>query len=264
MGIKFENMKEEICEECSGIIGIVEQAYVYEGRIVCEQCDKKLCQEDRQGQKSPDAEDTWLNQKSEELLESLEVQEHKEILEFQQPQESKEPQEAQESGEPFESLDKQELEELEELKEPKGPKESRELLEFQEAEESTEFQGPKAGQVEAEEGADVPDVPAAKPLPRRRKRVSTTESTLLPLLLAAWSLLCVFLLFYAPGRYVSMLEINASGYEDRTVRIAVESLMLFFMVLWFFGALGLYVLIIGSEKDEKIDEKLRILRLLGF
>jgi hypothetical protein len=248
-------MKEEICKECSGIIGLAEQAYVYEGRIVCEQCDKKLRQEDRQDWKSPDAEDTWLNQESEELLESLEVQEHKEILEFQQPQESKGPQEA------------RELEGFEELKEPKGPKESperKELLEFQEARESTELQGPKAGPVEAEEGADVPDVPAAKPLSPKRKRVSTTESTLLPLLLAAWSLLCVFLLFYVPGRYVSMLQINAFGYEDRTVRIAVECLILFFMVFWFFGALGLYVVIIGYDKDEKTNEKLRTLRLLGF
>lgn len=248
-------MKEEICEECIGIIGLAEQACVYEGRIVCEQCDKKLRQEDRQDRKSPDAEDTWLNQESEELLESLEVQEHKEILEFQQPQESKGPQEA------------RELEELEELKEPKGPKESREhreLLEFQEAEESTELQGPKAVLVEAEEGADVPDVPAAKPLSRRRKRVSTTEPKLLPILLAAWSLLCVFLLFYVPGSYMSLLEISASGYEDRTVRFAVECLMLFFMVLWFCGALGLYVVIIGYDKDEKTNEKLRTLRLLGF
>lgn len=266
-------MKEEICEECSGIIGLAEQAYVYEGRIVCEQCDKKLRQEDRQDQKSPDAEDTWLNQESEELLESLEAQEHKEILDFQQPQESKEPQEGQESEEPFESLGKQELEELEQLKEPEEPLESherKELLEFQEAggpterREPNETQEPIAGPVEAEEIADVPDVPAAEPLSPKRKRVSTTESTLLPLLLAAWSLLCVFLLFYVPGRYVSMLQINASGYEDRTARIAVECLMLFFMVLWFFGALGLYVVIIGSEKDEEIDEKLRILRLLGF
>jgi len=255
MGIKFDNMKEEICESCGRIIGIAEQAYVYEGRIACEQCDKKLRQEDRQDRKSPDAEDTWLNRKSEELVEALEAQEHKEILELQQPQESKGPQEA------------RELEELEELKEPEEPQESherRELLEFQEAKEPTEFQGPKAGPVEAEEGADVPDVPAAKPLSRRRKRVSTTESTLLPLLLAAWSLLCVFLLFYVPGRYVSLLQINAFGYEDRTFRFAVECLMLFFMVLWFFGALGLYVSIIGYDKEEKTNEKLRTLRLLGF
>lgn len=261
LGIKFENMKEEICEECSGIIGLAEQAYVYEGRIVCEQCDKKLRQEDRQGRESPDAEDTWLNQESEELLESLEAQEHKEILDFQQPRESKEPQEA------------RELEELEQLKEPEESQESherKELLEFQEVGEPTELrepnetQEPIAGPVEAEEIVDVPDVPAAKPLSPKRKRVSTAESTLLPLLLAAWSLLCVFLLFYVPGRYVSMLQINAFGYEDRTFRFAVECLILFFMVLWFFGALGLYVLIIGSEKDEEIDEKLRILRLLGF
>jgi len=254
-------MKGEICESCGRIIGIAEQAYVYEGRIVCEQCDKKLRQEDRQGRKSPDAEDTWINQKSEELLESLEAQEHKEILEFQQPQESEETQEA------------RELEELEELKEPEEPKESyerRELLEFQEAGEPTELrepnetQEPIAGLVEAEEIADVPEVPTVRPLSYKRKRVRTTESTFLPLLLAAWSLLCVFLLFYVPGRYISMLQINAFGYEDQTFRIAVECLIVFFIVLWFSGALGLYVLIIGSEKDEKIDEKLRTLRLLGF
>jgi hypothetical protein len=34
-------MKEEICEECIRIIGIAEQAYIYEGRVVCEICDKK-------------------------------------------------------------------------------------------------------------------------------------------------------------------------------------------------------------------------------
>ena len=261
MGIKFENMKEEICEECIGIIGLAEQAYVYDGRIVCEQCDKKLRQEDRQGREFPDAEDTWLNQESEELLESLEAQEHTELLEFQQPQESKGPREAREP------------EELEELKEPKEPKESperRELLEFQEDRESTELQRPNETEepidvpVEAEEGADVPDGSTAKPLSPKRKRVSTTESTLLPILLAAWSFFALFLLFYVPGRYVSMLQINAFGYEDRTVRIAVECLMLLFMVLWFFGALGLYAAIIGYDKEEKTNEKLRTLRLLGF
>ncbi len=49
-------MKEEICEECIGIIGIAEQAYIYEGRIVCEICDKKLRQQARKDQEFPQSQ----------------------------------------------------------------------------------------------------------------------------------------------------------------------------------------------------------------
>ncbi len=34
--------KVEQCENCGRLIGKLEQAYVYEGRVVCEQCNEKL------------------------------------------------------------------------------------------------------------------------------------------------------------------------------------------------------------------------------
>ena len=36
---------EELCENCGRIIGNLEQACVFQGRIVCNECDKKLRQE---------------------------------------------------------------------------------------------------------------------------------------------------------------------------------------------------------------------------
>lgn len=346
-------MKEEICEECIGIIGLADQAHVYKGRIVCERCDKKLRQGARQALEFPDAEetwkdqqltdaeDTWVNQEVEEpfesmekqkpgeheelkepkepqesgeLLESVETQEAKESVEFQEPQESKEAREILNREELFESLERQELEKLEELKEPKEPKESQEgeepfesleaqepkefeefqkaeelqkqkepqdeeggepfeSLEDQEMEEFEDFQEPQeseellekiAGPVEAEQAAEVPEVETAKPLPCKRRRVSRTESTVLPLLLVAWSFLCLLLLFYVPGRYAETLKNSTIGDELQLGGFAVDCLILFFMVLWFFGALGLYAVIIGYDREDKYSEKLRILRLLGF
>ena len=67
-----------------------------------------------------------------------------------------------------------------------------------------------------------------------------------------------------PGRYISMLEINPLGDEYQIVRFSVECLILFFMVLWFFGALALYVVIVGYGKEEKASEKLRILKLCAI
>lgn len=137
----------------------------------------------------------------------------------------------------------------------RDPQKPEELLEFPEL---------QASPVKIEQALEVSKPPTPKPLPHKRKRVSTTESTLLPLSLAAWSLLCLFLLFYVPGRYISMLEINPLSDEYQTVRFSVECLILFFMLLWFFGALALYVVIVGYDKEEKTSEKLRILKLLGF
>lgn len=332
-------MKEEICEECIGTIGFTDRAYVYEGRIVCEQCDRKLRQGENQDRISPDAEDTWKAQQvqespdaedtwkaqqvqespavedtwqareSEELFDSVEAQEQNETLEVQEPQQCEEPHEVeapeeleeakgseelfgfrkpqeskefpaaedtwktQESEEIFELLQRQESEEPGELKEAEETMESRELeepLEFKEVEESTELHEPNeteepiAGPVEAEETADVSEVDSAKPLPRRRKHISTRESKLLPFLFVIWTLLCFFMLFYVPDRYAEVLSGSIFGDKLQLGGFADDCLIIFFMVLWFFGALGFYVAIIGSEKDERIDEKLRILKLLGF
>ena len=189
-------MQEEICEDCGGIITIFEQAFVYNGRIICEECDKKL--------RAP-----------------LEVRTEAAPVR------------------PRDSL----------LTGRERPQETQEL---------------ETGPVEVKQTADVSNVHTPKPLPHKRKRVSTTESTLLPLSLAGWSLLCLFLIFYVPGRYMSMLNIKTFDNEYQTVRFSVECLILFFMVLWFFGALGLFIVTTITQKDEKLDNTLRILKLLGF
>ena len=139
-------MEDEICENCGGIIDLFEQAFVYQGRVVCEKCDKKL------------------------------------------------------RGEP--------------------PK-IEELLEFPELQASP--------------------VKIPKLLPHKRRRLRITRSTLLWLLLAAWSLLCLFLIFYVPVRYESELKGTAFG---------VECLIVSFMVLWFLGALVLFVATTFTQKDE--------------
>jgi len=202
-------MKEEICEDCGRIIGIAEQAFVYKGRIVCDECDRKL--------RAP--------------------------LEVRTPRVRGDKLAPAAAG--------------------AAPVRPRDLL-LTGRERGQETQELETGPVEVKQTAEVSNAHTPKPLPHKRNRVSTTESTLLPLLLAAWSLFALFLLFYVPGRYMSMLKINAFDNEYQTVRFAVECLILFFMVLWFFGALGLYVLIIGYDKEDKFSEKLRILKLLGF
>ena len=111
-------MKEEICGECSRIIGVAEQAFVYEGRIVCEQCDKKLRHQARQDQ---ELRDTWKPEEVAELRESEEL---------------REPEELQEPGEV------EELQKTEDIPEPEEPKEileDTEIVESQETQESEEF-----------------------------------------------------------------------------------------------------------------------------
>ena len=141
-------MEDEICENCGGIIGILDQAFVYQGRVVCEKCDKKL------------------------------------------------------RGEP------QKIEEL---------------LEFPELQASP--------------------VKIPKPLPHKRSRSRITRSMILWFLLAGWSLLCLFLIFYVPPRYESELKGNV---------FCVECLIVSFMVLWFLGALVLFIAITFTQKDEKL------------
>ena len=194
-------MEDEICENCGGIIGILNQAFVYKGRIVCEKCDKKL----------------------------------------------RAPLEVRSEAAPVRPADSP-------LTGRGEPPEPEELLEFPEL---------QASPVKIEQALEVSKPPTPKPLPHKRNRVSTTESTLLPLLLAAWSFFALFLLFYV-GHYISMLEINPLGDEYQIVRFSVECLILFFMVLWFFGALGLFIVTTITQKDEKLDNTLRILKLLGF
>ena len=94
-------MKEEICEECSRIIGIAEQAYIYEGRIVCEICDKKLRQEPRQDQQLRQSQ-------AQEDLESTDIFKSIEFPEPEELAESQEPEGVKESIDIFESLETQE------------------------------------------------------------------------------------------------------------------------------------------------------------
>ena len=151
-------MEDEICENCGGIIGILDQAFVYQGRVVCEKCDKKLRAEP---------------QKLEELL---------------------------------------------------------------------EFPGYQAGPVKIEQALDISKSQTLKLLPHKCKRLRITRSTILWLLLAGWSLLCLFLIFYVPVRYESELKGNVFG---------VEYLIVSFMVLWFLGALVLFIATIFTQRDEK-------------
>ena len=152
-------MEDEICENCGGIIGIFEQAFVHKGRIVCEKCDKKLRGEP---------------QKPEELLEFPELQ---------------------------------------------------------------------ASPVKIEQALDISKLPTPKPLPHKRRRLRMTRSMILWLSLAAWSLLCLFLIFYVPVRYESELKGNV---------FSVECLIVSFMILWFLGALVLFIATTFTQKDENL------------
>ena len=84
--IGFDNMKEEICQECSRIIRIAEQAYVCEGRIVCEICDKKLRQVPTQDQQLREVEQPPEDLESTDIFKSIEPPESKEIIEPKEPE----------------------------------------------------------------------------------------------------------------------------------------------------------------------------------
>lgn len=83
-----------------------------------------------------------------------------------------------------------------------------------------------------------------------RKRIKRTRSTLLCFLITGWSLLCLTLLFYVPGRYADFLRNSALGKRLQLGGFAVDSLILFCMVLWFLGALLLFVVTTGFQKDR--------------
>ncbi len=174
-------MEDEICENCGGIIGILDQAFVYQGRVVCEKCDKKL--------RAP-----------------LEVRTEAAPVR------------------PGDSL-------LTGGAEPQKPEELPEFPELQ------------AGPVKIEQALDISKPPTPKSLPHKRKRLRITRSMLLWLLLAGWSLLCLFLIFYVPVRYESELKGTAFG---------VECLIVSFMVLWFLGALVLFIATTFTQRDEKL------------
>jgi len=136
-------MEDEICENCGGIIGILDQAFVYQGRVVCEKCDKKL----------------------------------------------RAPLEVRTEAAPVRPADSP----LTGRAEPQKPEELPEFPELQ------------AGPVKIEQALDISKPPTPKPLPHKRKRLRITRSMLLWLLLAGWSLLCLFLIFYVPAYYKSEL-----------------------------------------------------------
>ena len=111
----------------------------------------------------------------------------------------------------------------------------------QKPEELLEFSELQAGPVKIEQALDISKPPTPKPLPHKRKRLRITRSMLLWLSLAGWSLLCLFLIFYVPVRYESELKGTAFG---------VECLIVSFMVLWFLGALVLFIATTFTQKDE--------------
>ncbi len=172
-------MEDEICENCGGIISLFEQAFVYQGRIVCEKCDKKLrAQLEVRSEAAPvRPADSPLTGRGE-------------------------------------------------------PPEPEELLEFPEL---------QASPVKIEQALDISKPRPPKPLPHKRKRLRM-RSTLLWLSLAGWSLLCLFLIFYVPVRYESELKGNVFG---------VECLIVSCMVLWFLGALVLFIATTFTQKDER-------------
>ncbi|MHC4460333.1 MAG: hypothetical protein ACYS6W_04365 [Planctomycetota bacterium] len=99
-----------------------------------------------------------------------------------------------------------------------------------------------------EELLEFPELQASpvkipKPLPHKRRRSRITRSMILSLLLSVWSFLSLFLIFYVPPRYESELKGNTFG---------VECLIVSFMVLWFLGALVLFIAITFTQKDEKL------------
>ena len=173
-------MEDEICEDCGGIISLFEQAFVYQGRIVCEKCDKKL----------------------------------------------RAPLEVRSEAAPVRPADSP-------LTGRGEPPEPEELLEFPEL---------QASPVKIEQALDISKPRSPKPLPHKRKR-SRMRSTLLWLSLAGWSLLCLFLIFYVPVRYESELKGNVFG---------VEYLIVSCMILWFLGALVLFIATTFTQKDERL------------
>jgi len=172
-------MEDEICENCGGIIGVLDQAFVYKGRIVCEKCDKEL----------------------------------RALLEVRTEAAPVRPADSPLTG----------------RAEPQKPEE---LPEF------PELQG---SPVRIEQALDISKPPTPKPLPHKRRRLRI-RSTLLWLSLAGWSLLCLFLIFYVPVRHEAELKGNAFG---------IEYLIVSFMILWFLGALVLFIAITFTQKDEK-------------
>ena len=112
----------------------------------------------------------------------------------------------------------------------------------QKLEQLLEFPGFQGGPVKIEQALDVSKPRPLKPLPHKCKRLRITRSTILWLSLAGWSLLCLFLIFYVPVRYESELKGNAFG---------VECLIASFMVLWFLGALVLFIATTFTQKDSQ-------------
>ncbi len=158
-------MEDEICENCGGTISLLEQAFVYQGRIVCEKCDKKLRSEAK---------------KIEKLLDFPELQ---------------------------------------------------------------------AGR------AKIPKLQAPKPLPHKRKRLRITRSMILWLLLSAWSMFCLFLIFYVPVHYESELRSYVFSNWPQDGRFTIECVIVSFMVLWFLGALVLFIAITFTQKDKKLKRR---------
>lgn len=305
-------MQEELCEECCRIIGLAEQAYVYKGRIVCQQCDRKLRQK---AQQAKQLQDTWKLEEftalpeseelyepkvpeevtelkeseefpeteqlpepkvtpqlheSEKTLESTETQKIEEFSEFQEIEALEQPkadEQLLESEIPFESLDglgTEDLGEVQELEEPREPEEPQEVkegeklfktLRMDEPEEFEEYKKPEklrelveAPQLQTGPVEDkAPRVRALKPSPR--KRIKRTKSTLPCFLLTAWSILCLLSLFYAPFHYADLLRNSSFCKRYQLGGFAPDCLILSLMIVWFLGALLLYIVSTGLQKN---------------
>ncbi|GAF87230.1 unnamed protein product, partial [marine sediment metagenome] len=58
-------------------------------------------------------------------------------------------------------------------------------------------------------------------------------------------------LFSVPGRYAHLLENSAFGQRFQLGEAADDCLIVFLMILWFLGALLLFVVTTGYQKDRE-------------
>ena len=196
------------------------------------------------------------------VLESMELEESEDItepIEYQEPQKRKKLFEVLRTRESEDFAEYQEFEDVLEPKEPVGvwkrtgrsespqPQESQEPEEYEKPDKLRELIEAPAGPLEDEQ---FESVLSSKPLPRKSRRIKRTKSTLVCFLLTVWSLLCLFLLFYVPGRYEQLLRNSAFGKRFQVGGFADDCLILSLMALWFLGALMLFVITTGRQKDR--------------
>lgn len=152
-------MKEEICEQCGAIIGIDEQAYVYNGCIVCGQCDQMLhrqAQQDRLLQDTSNLEQLPPFPDTEELneiqspKETPELTEPDELFEIEQLPLNEQVTKEKENIESLEVFDtEKESEVLPETEEPRDANVHQEFEQLKEPEEISQIR--ESGQIQESE-----------------------------------------------------------------------------------------------------------------